>query len=111
MKLIDLSPIWIIKDEKKQGILFLCPHCVGQTPRTWLSCFQVPQNSIAGPDGEYELFSHLIPEEDLHHAVPCKRNYAWNFTGDSFDNLTITPSIDASAAGHWHGFITNGEIR
>lgn len=25
--------------------------------------------------------------------------------------LTLTPSVDASKHGHWHGFITNGEIR
>lgn len=111
MKLIDLSPQWIIKDNQKLGIVFLCPHCNGQTPRTWLSCFQVPQGHIAGPDGEYELFSHLIPEEELHHAVPCQRNHAWQFTGDTFENLSITPSIDASASGHWHGYITNGEIK
>ena len=35
----------------------------------------------------------------------------WTKTGDTFDTMTLTPSIDTSAAGHWHGFITNGEIQ
>ena len=29
----------------------------------------------------------------------------------NFATMTITPSIDASASGNWHGFIVNGEIR
>jgi len=29
----------------------------------------------------------------------------------SIAELTVTPSIDASASGHWHERITNGEIR
>ena len=33
--------------------------------------------------------------------------YRWHPSG----GLTVTPSIDASASGHWHGRITNGEIR
>ncbi len=33
-------------------------------------------------------------------------------SGDTFETLTLTPSIDANVdiAGHWHGFITNGEV-
>jgi hypothetical protein len=30
-------------------------------------------------------------------------------SGDSFDNLSLHPSVDASPV-HWHGWITNGEI-
>ncbi len=35
----------------------------------------------------------------------------WQRTGDTFETLTLTPSVDASAFRHWHGFITAGEIR
>ena len=34
----------------------------------------------------------------------------WKRTGENFETLTLTPSVDASAEGHWHGFITNGNI-
>jgi hypothetical protein len=32
----------------------------------------------------------------------------WQRTGETFETLTLTPSVDCSAWGHWHGFITNG---
>jgi hypothetical protein len=35
----------------------------------------------------------------------------WQRTGDTFNSISLSPSIDASKAGHWHGYITNGEIR
>jgi hypothetical protein len=37
---------------------------------------------------------------------------SWHCTGDSFDNLTLAPSIQrADPDGcRWHGFITNGEV-
>jgi hypothetical protein len=35
----------------------------------------------------------------------------WQRAGDTFDTLTLSPSIDASKHGHWHGFIQGGEIR
>jgi hypothetical protein len=30
--------------------------------------------------------------------------------GDDFERMTVTPSVDASQAGHWHGFINYGHI-
>ncbi len=41
------------------------------------------------------------------------RTVYWQRTGDTFETLTLTPSVDAAShgVGHWHGFITNGEIR
>lgn len=35
----------------------------------------------------------------------------WTRDGDNFDTLTISPSVDASATGHWHGFIQGGQIK
>ena len=37
----------------------------------------------------------------------------WQRTGDTFETISLSPSIDASSAdcgGHWHGWITNGEV-
>jgi hypothetical protein len=49
-------------------------------------------------------------ESDTHIGA----NPSWVISGDqdmhTFENVTLTPSIDASAFGCWHGFITNGEI-
>lgn len=34
----------------------------------------------------------------------------WNRTGDTFDTISLAPSLDFSASGEWHGWITNGEV-
>jgi Family of unknown function (DUF6527) len=35
----------------------------------------------------------------------------WQRTGDTFETMSLTPSVDASKFGHWHGFISGGEVR
>lgn len=38
---------------------------------------------------------------------------AWQVIGDSFENLTLSPSIDHDSPVmncRWHGFITDGDI-
>lgn len=32
------------------------------------------------------------------------------FDAATFETMTVTPSLDGSAGGLWHGFITNGVI-
>lgn len=45
-----------------------------------------------------------------HHSG-SSTEYIWNLQGqEDFETLTLTPSIDASASGHWHGYIRNGQI-
>lgn len=111
MKLVELSPQWILREGQRVGILFRCPHCLYKAPRQWLMIFNVPQASISGPDGQYSLVTGMIPDDELAQAVPSRRNFAWQFTGDTFDALSIVPSVDASSSGHWHGYITNGEVK
>ena len=117
MKLSLLDPRWLIVDEKRFGFVFKCPHC----QKFYLSCFFVPMPHIAGDDYidcQYALFRTVLPElepNEFSNIVPCKRNYAWQaqlpVDQATFDNLSVTPSIDASAAGHWHGSIINGECK
>lgn len=61
---------------------------------------------------QYDLYDKVFGTEhrgwgDL--IVPCKAEFSWQFSGQDFETLTVSPSIDASASGHWHGNITNGE--
>jgi hypothetical protein len=99
MRLVDLSPRWALDadiwigglpvhdtDRKAMGLTFLCPCC----RKVRLGVF------FANPvDGK----------------PPSDSNLLWTRTdGDSFETLSLSPSIDASAHGHWHGFIKNGEI-
>jgi hypothetical protein len=89
MRLIDLDPRWYTRQFNNQGyepteiigFTFDCPHC------------------------KDERLSVLVKSDGIDKA-----RFIWNVSGDSFSNLTITPSIDASNTGHWHGCITNGVL-
>lgn len=101
MRLTELEPRWKAHaDNPRAAFVFRCPCC----KTTWLSCTLVPMKIS-------EQFDAFIEEGRASggDVVPSKQLYTWNMSGNDFDDLTITPSIDASASGHWHGFITKGE--
>ena len=100
MRLDDCFPRWIHPDI----FAFLCPHC----GTTFLTCKRVPMRTSDQMKFITEHFGELAQEFDV---VPCKREMAWTFENpESFDTISVTPSLDASAAGHWHGRIINGEV-
>lgn len=133
MRLVDLSPRWLEHRGERIAIMFRCPHCVrsGNQSGDWLTCFfkaagdlpAVPQDypieEMRGCRGERALFyealremGHPDPVDGCYSdVVDCKPTCAWKRTSDDFGSMSVTPSIDASAAGHWHGYITAGEIR
>lgn len=95
MKLTDLEPRWFVLEENgpRVGMTFLCPHC------------QKERLAIA--------FHHEGREamDDAYiHAHSPSTGHIWSETGADFADLTLMPSVDASASGHWHGFVTNGQI-
>lgn len=92
MKLSDLDPNWLITTDGRygMGITFDCPHCLKQKLGVWFA------NPIDGGSTAESRFD------------PSTR---WHREGDSFKNITLHPSVDASNSGHWHGFIINGEIK
>ena len=107
MRLSDLSPRWaadydilvgdhVVHDETRVGmaISFQCPHCVltGAAYRTRLCVFF--RNPVDGKP-------HSDDYDDKH---------LWLRSGETFESLTLSPSIDASGSGHWHGFITSGQM-
>lgn len=103
MKLTDLNPRWALDadiwvcgtlvhdtERKGMGLTFQCPCCVGTERATRLGIF------FKNPtDGK-------APSDD----APLE----WTRTGETFEDLSLTPSIDVSKSGHWHGYITNGQI-
>lgn len=105
MKLVELEPRFIVLYEGGDyvGMTFRCPHCPpgerGET--TYLGIwFSEPIDANNHPDIDWPQYMLAHPD---HHY--------WQRHGDLFSSLTVTPSIDASGVGHWHGFITDGEIR
>lgn len=99
MRLVDLDPNWVSTSGRQgMGLRFRCPHCDTHLV-VW---FENPLDN--GPS--------LDPAK---HRAPL-----WKRMGDTFETLTLTPSINASERDpetgkvvtyHWHGFIQNGEMR
>lgn len=100
MKLTDLNPRWAcdadiviggvnqhFENRHGMAISFECPHCRDCRLAVWF------ENPIDG----------LPPTDDAEHL--------WRRDGDTFETLTLSPSIDASKVGHWHGFIRDGLVQ
>jgi len=110
MRLVDLEPRWLTSNV----FIFRCPHCVarggdGKYDQNWLSC----KNGAMSTRDQILLFEQhkdLIDGKGAFIVVPCKADHSWSISGVDFASMSVTPSLDASASGHWHGFITNGEI-
>lgn len=72
------------QDPDETYLYFDCPHC-GESHG-----MQMPLKVGAGSDE--------------------KLNYRWGWNGErDMEKVTITPSI--LLKGHWHGFVTDGEVR
>lgn len=104
MKLTELKPEWVgtggygvtetatgkpVPRRDGVGISFNCPCGCG------VECF--------------------IPMTPALDGLPYDNggtNHVWNRTGDTFETLTLTPSIlrTPPRGCGWHGFITNGEV-
>lgn len=97
MKLTDLDAHWVSDAGRRgQGVTFLCP-CA---------------KCLANPAQQTRLgVSFINPVDGGAPMSPVAANgYQWRRKGETLETLTVLPSIDVSAAGHWHGFITDGEI-
>jgi hypothetical protein len=98
MRLAELNPRWGIdadiviggtsqRFDNRTGmaVTFDCPCCRKTRLAVWFA------NPVDGGP----------PTDDATNL--------WQRAGDTFDSLTLTPSVDASEHGHWHGFVTNGD--
>lgn len=96
MKLTDLDPRWYVLEDggPRVGLTFQCPHC--KTERLGVSFHHRGKEAM---------------EDGYIHAHAPSTDHIWTIDGDSFETVTLSPSVDASASGHWHGFIANGEVK
>jgi hypothetical protein len=105
MRLTELEPRWFDipgVGGAIDGVTFLCPHC--RTTRLGV------QFTSIGVDPK----PLMSLEDQLRHVHELRTfdvppGIVWKRTGETFDTLTLFPSVDASKSGHWHGSITNGK--
>lgn len=113
MKLTELEPRWLIKEGQRVGFIFRSPT----RQQCWQSCF------VASPPRREQraLFAETLEpgdHDDSEYGRPdvqgCSEGTHWTIVGGidqaDFASISVTPSLDGSAGGNWHGFITNGEI-
>lgn len=95
MRLTELEPRWYVLEQggARVGLTFLCPHCRSE------------RLGVAFHHRGHEA----IDDQYIRAHSPSTKNI-WELTGSGFDDLTLSPSVDAGASGHWHGHITAGAI-
>ena len=103
MRLLDLAPVWLLRGGKRVGFTFISP-----TDSRWRqSCFPDPP----GRRQQWELFEQHHGDDGVQGCNPAQH---WTIIGGidaaDFATISVTPSLDGSAGGLWHGFITNGQI-
>jgi len=106
MRLIDCKPRWItlqnwaVQEPFYIGVSFLCPHCPESAPEFGENRRRRLAVSFWPPIDPANWLSRMNPPPAIGH----KR------TGDTFDTLTLEPSVGFDGIGHWHGHIINGEM-
>lgn len=132
MRLIDLEPHWLTFENRRVGFIFRCPLLDKRDQ--WQSCFVEKFYLFKGRDGNYlrdpdgdwldapdsqcsiitSCLPHLREPGNSCNWQSCNPEHQWVVDGGiaaaSFETITVTPSLDGSAGGNWHGFVTNGEI-
>lgn len=95
MKLSDLDPRWYsVTGDARHGMTFECPHCLGTGARLAIALHVDGTNFDPDPTSRQQFAA----DERVWQIV----------AGTGFDDISLSPSVDASASGHWHGFITGG---
>jgi hypothetical protein len=99
MKLTELNPRWVgLPGPIYDGVAFDCPHCKVQR-------LAITFSPPIDPNGWWPKITQ---------PTYAGQNVWKRGSGDTFETLTISPSVDASNQvefkNHWHGFITQGEV-
>jgi len=112
MKLIDLKPRWFDVPgvgTNRDGVTFFCPcdKCRAGVPvRLGIQFANPIEGHTLPPMTDSDKLRHV---HDLG-TFDVPPGTLWQRTGETFETLTLSPSVDASKSGHWHGHVTNGEI-
>jgi hypothetical protein len=114
VKLTELKPRWFAEPGRTgQGVTFDCPCCRTQPPEKQVRLAVTFKNPLDGgssfPLNKMRvLWEAINPNKDPGMPVTVPPGFLWERSGDSFEEMSFMPSVDASPAGHWHGFVRNG---
>lgn len=114
MKLVDLKPRWLgaggegIYNRNEQGELIPAPERHGVGITFICPCGTHPSDDEYDTDRCAILFEN--PLDGGGRFDSTTKGHYWTRTGETFETLTLTPSIQRVDGCRWHGFITNGEI-
>lgn len=91
-RLVDLNPKWVKVHGTGEihGICYDCPCGASDCEMGGWCVVPTKANFLGEPQ----------------HADAVQRG--WDISGDSFENITLSPSIHH--VGHWHGFLQNGVL-
>lgn len=131
MRLTELTPRWFGISHKQQwnkegpdvyfGLSFLCPCCMKNR-------FAVTFKPFIDTGNLADSVQWAWPGAPNPNTGEVKQVSFWSRTGDTFDTLTLQPSVNctveypalpafenepakpARTEQHWHGYITNGEV-
>lgn len=108
MRLTELDPRWWGEGDRRLGISFRCPHCL--TQRLGVAFANPPDGGAPSAIVTDAGMPQVIRDHLDQQTFDVPPGHLWSRQGDDFASLTLSPSIDASKAGHWHGNVTNGEV-
>ena len=99
MKLTDLNPRWVgIHNWSSESVFRIGLSFDSPTTCKRLAVLFTPAIDPDALAAKYQWGEFFLTEKK------------WARTGDTFETLTLTPSLDFSAAGEWHGTITSGNL-
>lgn len=96
-RLVDLFATWVHdRDGRRVGVKFICPTCpqVEGAPTLAVLFANPPDGGAPAPAG-----CGLVGDNE---------GQRWRRTGDTLETMTLSPSVDCSDCGHWHGFVHAG---
>lgn len=103
MLLTQLDPRWLEHGGRRIGFMFRSPTKAD----FWQTCMFAPTERRV----QREAIEAVVPDERARANVQmCKPTSTWLVTTEDFATMTVTPSLDGSQGGLWHGHITDGKI-
>lgn len=116
MRLIDLHPRWVgaggygVFNVAEDGTRTPAPERTGVGLTFDCPCGKCAAERTGDFEADFSLRVYVGFDRPLDGGPPIDAKHHWQRTGETFETLTLRPSIlDVSRCG-WHGYVTDGEV-